>query len=134
MDFAVNYLAVIVAAIAGAVINALWYSVVFKAPVSAVRKADANIGGRDPAPPFYGVALASQLVMAFVLSVIIHTAGQMGLGGGVLTAFFTWLGFSATVLSVTNVFGYRQPAFIVIDGGNWLVTQLVMGAIIGSWA
>ena len=34
MNFAVNYLAVIVAAVAAVVINALWYSVILKAQVS----------------------------------------------------------------------------------------------------
>ena len=45
MNFAVNYLAVIVAAIAGVAINALWYSVILKAQVGALRKGDATIAG-----------------------------------------------------------------------------------------
>ena len=38
MNFAVNYLAVLAAAVAGVVINALWYSVILKRQVGALRK------------------------------------------------------------------------------------------------
>src|SRR5687768_13116231 len=62
LNFGVNYLAVLVAAIAGVVVNALWYTTVLKSQVTALRKGDATIAGRDPAPPMYAIAIAGQLV------------------------------------------------------------------------
>jgi hypothetical protein len=49
-----------------------------------------------------------------------------------MVGFFAWLGFSATVLAVVETFGYRPVRFLIVDAGNWLVTLLAMGAILGS--
>jgi hypothetical protein len=134
MNFAVNYLAVLVAAVAGVVLNALWYSVILKAQVAKIRAADATIAGRDPAPPLYALAMAAQFVMAFVLAVVLRSGGLSGIGGGMITGAFLWLGFTITAMSVVHTFGYRQPAFVLIDGANWLIAALAMGAILGAWA
>ena len=132
MDFTVNYIAVIGAAIAGAVINAAWYSGLFAKQVNALRAADPTIAGRAPASPLYSVALAAQLIMAFTLAVFFKTLGFTGWSNGLMVGFFAWLGFTATALAVVQTFGYRKPMFLVIDAGNWLVTLLAMGAIIGT--
>lgn len=133
MNFAINYLAVLAAAIAGVVINALWYSVVLKGQVDALRKADPTIAGRQPAPPMYGVAMGAQLVMAFVLAVLIKSLGVTGWMDGAMVGFFGWLGFTVTAMAQVHTFGYRQPGFIFVDGANWLIAALVMGAILGAW-
>lgn len=133
MNFAVNYLAVLVAAVAGVAINALWYTTLFKSQIDALRKGDPTIAGRDPAPPMYAVAIAGQLLMAIVLAVILRTTGIFGLVGGMIVGFLLWLGFTVTAMAQVQVFGYRQRGFIIIDGGVWLVNALVMGAILGAW-
>ena len=134
MNFAVNYLAVLGAAIAGAIINAAWYSGVFAKVVNDLRAGDPTIAGRAPAPPLYGVALAAQFAMAFTLAVFLKTLGLSGWSSGIMVGFFAWLGFSATVLAVVETFGYRPVRFLIVDAGNWLVTLLAMGAILGSLA
>ncbi|MEO6394513.1 MAG: DUF1761 domain-containing protein [Devosia sp.] len=133
MNFDLNYLAVIGAAIAGVVVNALWYSVILKGQVAALRKGDATIAGRDPAPPMYAVAMIGQLLMAFVLAVMLRTTGLSGLVGGALVGVFLWLGFTINAVTQLHVFGYRDRRFAVIDGLNWLIAAIVMGAILGQW-
>ena len=133
MNFAVNYGAVVGAALAGALITAAWYSGIFARVVNDLRAADATIAGRAPAPPLYTVALAAQLVMAFTLAVFLKTLGFTGWASGALVGFFAWLGFTITALAVVHTFGYRKPMFVVVDGGNWLVTLLAMGAILGAF-
>ncbi len=133
LNFAVNYLAVVVAAAAGVVINALWYSAILKAQVSALRKADATIAGRDPAPPLYGIAIAGQLICAFVLAVMLRSLGMTDVVGGLTVAALVWLGFAITAMAQVHTFGYRQPGFVIVDGGNWLIAMLAMGAILGAF-
>jgi hypothetical protein len=133
MHIALNYLAVLGAAVAGAVINALWYSVMLKRPVDALRAADPTIAGRQPAPPMYGMALLGQLLMAFVLASVLKFAGVDSVFGGVHIAALLWLGFTATAVTQVHVFGYRRPGFVVVDALNWLVSAVVMGAILGQW-
>ena len=134
MNFTVNYLAVIVAAIAGVAINALWYSVVLKAQVGVLRKGDATIAGRDPAPPMYAVAIIGELLMAFVLAVVLKTAGITGVAGGLGLGALLWLGFTVNALAQVQTFGYRSRGFILVDGANWLLAALAMGAILGAWS
>jgi hypothetical protein len=133
MNFAVNYLAVLVAAIAAVVINALWYSVILKAQVSGLRAGDPTIAGRDPAPPMYGVAVVGQLLMSFVIAVIIKSAGLSGIGGGLLAGLLLWIGLSLPPLAQIHVFGYRNRGFLVVDGAVWLINACVIGTIHGLW-
>ena len=102
MSFAVNYLAVIVAAVAAVAINALWYTVILKAQVNALRAGDATIAGRDPAPPMYGVAIVGQLLLSFVIAVVIKSTGVTGIGGGLLAGFVLWLGLSLPPVANTH--------------------------------
>ena len=133
LNFGINYLAVLVAAIAGVVVNALWYAVILKGQVTALRKGDATIAGRDPAPPMYGIAIAGQLVCALVLAVLLRSLGMTTIIGGLTVAVLVWLGFTVTAMAQVQVFGYRQRGFLMVDGGVWLVNALVMGAILGAW-
>jgi hypothetical protein len=133
MNFAVNYLAVLVAAIAAVVINALWYSVILKAQVNALRAGDPTIAGRDPAPPMYGVAIVGQLLMSFVIAVVIKSAGLTGIGGGVLAGLVLWIGLSLPPIAQIHTFGYRNRGFLVVDGAVWLINACVIGAIHGFW-
>src|SRR5882757_2545120 len=113
MNFAVNYLAVLVAGIAGVIINALWYSVILKGVVDGLRKADPTIAGRQPAPPMYGIAMAGQLLMAFVLAVLIKTSGLSGLPAGIGFGAFAWLGLTLPPIAQVQTFGYRQAGFAI---------------------
>lgn len=131
LNFGVNWLAVVVAAVAGVAVNALWYSVILKAQVGALRRADPTIAGRDPAPPMYGVAMAGQLLMAFVLAVLLRSLAMTGLAGGLTVALLCWLGFALPGIAQVLTFGYRQRGFVFVDAGNWLLAALLMGAILG---
>jgi hypothetical protein len=133
MNFAVNYLAVIVAAVAGIAINALWYTTVAKKHVDALRASDATIAGRQPTPPMYAVAIVGQVLMALVLALILKMTGLFGLGGGMIVGFLCWLGFTITAMAQVQVYGYRRRGFLFIDGAVWLISALVMGAILGAW-
>src|SRR5262245_29143788 len=133
MNIVINYLAVLVAAVAGIVINALWYTVILKSQVDRLRAADATIAGRQPAGPMYSVAIIGQLVMALVLAAIIGLSGLSGLVGGAIVGALCWLGFTITAMAQVQTFGYRQMGFIAVDGAVWLVNALVMGAILGVW-
>ena len=134
MNFAVNYLAVIVSAVAGMALNALWYTVIFKRHVDALRAGDPTIAGRAPAPQMYPLALIGQVLMAFVLAVVLKTTGQTGVVAGAGLGALLWLGFTINSMAQIQTFGYRKPGFIAVDGSNWLVAAVLMGAILGAWS
>jgi hypothetical protein len=143
MPFAgVNYLAVLVAGIAGWLVGAAYYNAVARPWVRAhgrtmedfKRQAEAAKGTPAAYLP-YLLALLAELIMAWVLAGLLgHLGpGQVTIWNGVVSAAFVWLGFVITTLAVNNMFGMRKPMLTVIDGGHWLLVLAIMGGIIGAF-
>lgn len=135
MDFSVNYVAVLVATVAAAIVSAAWYSFLFAAQVNTLRAADLQIAGRTPGPPLIALSVIANLVAAFVLAVLIESifGAEADIVDGLLTAALCWAGFAMTALTVIHTFGFRHAGFVVVDGGQWLLVLLVMGVVIGAF-
>lgn len=135
MAFAgMNYLAVVVAALAGFGVGAIWYTVFGKAWLGALGKTEDEIkgSGAGQAMPFV-IALVADLVMAIMLAGLMGHLGDVSVRGGLISAAFVWLGFVITTMGVNHAFSGASPALTAIDGGHWLVVLLVMGAVIGAF-
>ena len=132
MDFAnVNTIAVIVAAVAGFAVGAVWYALLFSKPwLAAVGFTEADVKQGRSALPFVFSAIAL-LIMAWVLSSIVAPAD--GNGRGILVGLILWLGFTATTTVVNYAYAARKPALMAIDAGHWLAVAVAMGAIIGAF-
>ncbi len=131
----VNLLAVIVAAIAAMPIGAAWYGALAKAWMDATgftkeERAQVEKGGN---PLIYALAALCHLVIAYMLAGVIFHSGGYSLGNGVLSAFLIWLGFVLTTMSVNHRFQMKSWKLTAIDGGHFLATMLVQGALIGWW-
>jgi hypothetical protein len=136
MSFAgVNYLAVVLAAVASFLFGGVWYGIFSKQWMAAANMNFDDIkqvkGGASIVP--YAIAFIAQLIMATVLAGVIgHLGqGQVTLKNGVISAALIWLGFVVTSLAVNHAFQMQKKALTVIDGGHWLGVLLVQGAIIG---
>lgn len=136
MAFAgINYLAVLIAAVAGFAFGAAYYMTLSKPWLAAIGKTKEELavaGKRSPAP--FVISIVALAVMAWVLAGTIgHLGpGQVSLKNGVISALFLWLGFVITTLSVNYAFGQRKPMLTVIDGIHWLGVLVLQGAIIGA--
>ncbi|MEQ1857854.1 MAG: DUF1761 domain-containing protein, partial [Longimicrobiales bacterium] len=134
MDFSVNFVAVLVATVATAIVSAAWYSFIMAGPVNALRAGDPTIHGRQPGPPLILLSVLANLVAAFVLAVLLESLfGSPSIGDGLIVGALAWVGFSATTMTVIQTFGFRASGFLWVDGGQWLVVLLVMGAVIGAF-
>jgi hypothetical protein len=139
MAFAgMNYMAIVVAAIAGWLVGAAWYGVLGKPWMAALGKSPAEMKAKQGTPAFYVpfvLAFVADLIMAWILAGTLgHLGpGQVTLRNGVISAAFLWFGFVATTLAVNNAFAGRKIALTAIDGGHWLAVLIAMGAIIGGW-
>lgn len=132
MAFAgMNYLAVLIAAIAAFVIGAIYYGVLGKPWMKAARIGPA---GAQMSPVLFAISFVSELVMAtMVAGVVGHLGpGEVTLANGVVSAFFLWLGFVATTLVVNHRYQGFGWDLSLIDGVHWLLVLLAMGAIIGA--
>jgi hypothetical protein len=137
MTFAgVNYLAIVIAAVAAWLSGAAWYTSLAKIWTAALGTTPERVREQRQRPgaylPFI-YAFVAELIMAWVLAGLLghFGAGQVTLLNGVESGAFCWLGFVITTLVVNYSFAYRDPRLILIDGGAWLVVLLLMGAIIG---
>jgi hypothetical protein len=129
----INYLAVIIAALAGFGLGAIWYRVLAKPWMMAAGKTEADKPqGAAQVVPF-AIAIVALLVMAWMLAGLMGHLGQVTIRGGMITGFFVWLGFVITTMGVNHAFSGAKPMLTLIDGGYWLAVLLIQGAVIGAF-
>lgn len=126
---ATNFIAILVAAVAGWLFGMVWYMSLGNAWMSAIGKTREDL---KPSPGPFVIAFVALLVMGWVLAGVIGHMGQVTIRNGVLSGFWMWLGFVITTLTVNHGFGGQKPKLTLIDGGHWLGVLLVQGAVIGA--
>lgn len=130
----INYLAVIVAAVASFTFGSVYYMTLGKAWMAALGKTEAEIKGAGKMSPLpFIIAIVAQLVMAYFLAGVMGHLGAetVSVTKGLVTAFFVWLGFVATSMAVNYAFQGAKRALTLIDGGHWLGVLLLQGLVIG---
>ena len=127
-----NYLAIVVAAVAAFLFGGAYYGALSKPWMRAarMRPEDAKMSAG-----LFITTFIAELVMAWVLAGVIgHLgAGQITLRNGVISAAFIWLGFFATALTINHRYQGFGWDLTVIDAIHYLGALLIMGAIIGWW-
>jgi hypothetical protein len=130
MAFAgMNYLAILIAAVAGFAWGAAYYLTLSKQWLAAVGKAEPN---RSAAP--FIISFVALIVMAFVLAGSIgHLGpGNVTVSNGIISGLILWAGFIATTVFVNNAYPGRKYMLSVIDSIHWLGVVVIQGAIIGA--
>jgi Protein of unknown function (DUF1761) len=131
----VNIWAVLIAAIVSFAVGSAWYSpLLFVKPWMKLRGLDPLTTNKMQMP--YGnmaVEFVTTLVTAYFIAEFAMWVGADSLVGGLVLGFWIWLGFYATTL-VGPVLWEKVPVKLyAISAGRWLVSLLVMAAIIGVW-
>jgi len=130
MAFAgMNYLAILIAAVAAYVWGAAYYMTLSKQWLAAVGIARPN---RSAAP--FIISFVALLVMAFVLAGSIgHLGpGNVSIKNGIISGVIIWAGFVATTVVVNNAYPGRKIMLSVIDSIHWLGVLVIQGAVIGA--
>ncbi len=134
MDFgAVNWIAVIVAAIASMALGFVWYMALGNQWMAALGKTREQImaGSSGQATPFI-IAFVMQLVMAYGLALFVpRLTGATSVGNGLLVGFLVWLGFVITSMIINHRYQGSKWSLTLIDGGYLLGVLLVQGVVIG---
>jgi hypothetical protein len=133
-----NYLAVLIAALAGFGFGAVYYMSLARPWMNAVgwnaeQQAAHMKGELNPSRLPFVIAIVANFVMAWVLAGLIGHMGPVTIRSGVISAAFAWFGFVITTMAVNYGFTARKPMLSVIDGGHWLGVLLIMGAVIGAF-
>ena len=131
-----NVVSVLAAAVAAWLFGAVWYMALSRPWIAAHgwqgREDMPRRGGMATAAPFI-ISFVAELVMATMLFGIIHHIGEVNIPRALFSAFFIWLGFVATTITVNNAYPNRRPMLTVIDAAHWLGVLLVMALVIGSF-
>ena len=135
-QFDVNWIAILVAAIAAFALGALWYSrTLFGRQWMAAHghtpeklaAMQSNMGKT------YAFSFITYLIMAMVIALLMGLTGGNSVAQGVVIAVLAWLGFGFTIGLNSNLFSDKPSAAFMIDAGYQFVHVIVMGAIIGAW-
>jgi hypothetical protein len=132
----INWLAVIVAGVAGWLVGAVWYSVLSKQWLAAQGKttetAKQEAAGQS-LPVLLVIVFVANLIMAVMLYGIMIHVGPFTIRSGMISGALIWFGFVITAIATNYAFQGRKPMLTVIDGGYWLAVLLVIGAILGAF-
>lgn len=131
----VNYLVVLIAAIAAMIVGGAWYSpLLFGKQWMKLRDMDpARMQGMKFPMGLMVQEFIATLVMAFVISQFAAWVGATGLIGGLVLGVWLWLGFVATVMFGATLWEKYPIGLFVINAGLRFVNILLMAAIIASW-
>jgi len=132
----VNYLAVLVAAIAVFVLGWLWYSpLLFYKPWMRARGMDpavAMAGAKMPAGKLV-IELVRCIVLAYVIARFVALLGISSWMGAVHFGVFLWIGFPVILLTGSILWENVPVKVAVIHAGDWLVKLLVIPIIVSVW-
>ena len=124
----VNYLAVLVAAVAGMLVGLIWYN------PKIFGKKWMELSGVSPRhkPAKINMlwAFVSQIVMAYVLAMFIQVGN---LGGSLGTSLWIWVGFIGTVTLGSVLWQGKSWKLWGLNNAHNVVSLLVMAAILASW-
>ncbi len=128
-----DYLTILLAAVASMVLGFLWYGPVFGKPwMKAMGKSEADMAQAKSKgmAKMMLINFVATLVMAWVLNLVEDRTGAMSLMSALKWAGVLWLGFMAPVELNDVLFGGRSVKVFVINAGYLLVSMLAMAAVL----
>ena len=136
MDFThfnVNWIGVVLAAVASMILGMVWYMGLSKQWIAATGKTrEQLLGDKGPAMAFI-IAFVCQLVMAYFLALLTPalTGGATSVSGAVVIGVHMWLGFIITSMVLNHRYQNMSWKLTLIDGGYLLGVMIVQGVVIG---
>ena len=133
INFGVNYLAVVVAAVVALVIGFIWYSprVFGTRWMTYLGTTQAQLG--NPGPTGMLVGVVASLINAWVLAVLALNLGGKSVTDGILLGVLAWLGFMATITAAQISFEKKSWGLWVLNNAHNLLVQVIMAAIVTAW-
>lgn len=135
--FDLNYLSVLVAAIIQFILGAFWYSPVLFGKkwmkLSGLTMESIDQSKKKGMWKYYFASFLSALVMAFVLAHVIFAFKVSSAYEAMVTAFWMWMGFIATVSLGSILWEGKSFHLYLINTGYYLVALILMSEVIFLW-
>jgi hypothetical protein len=131
---AINYLAVVVAAVAAFVASSVYYIVFGRQRLKLLGNDPAAQADMRRGQPWKMLTeVVRGLVVAYVLARLIVLTGVVGWSGAVRLAVWLWVAFPLMILLGSVLWDKRPWQLAAIHAGDWLMKLLLMAAILGAW-
>jgi len=130
VNLSVNYLAILVAAIAAVAIGIVYYGVL------GVGDRQSRMLGANPTRPgpIQGATgLIVSVVNAWVIAVLSLSLGAASIVDAISIGALVWLGFGATFKAAQVAFERRPWAVWVLQGVHDLIVEIVVAGIVTLW-
>jgi ABC-type multidrug transport system permease subunit len=131
VNLAVNYLAVVVAAVAAVVVGIVYYGLAGLGDRLARLMGSTPLGRPGPAQLVIGVVVS--LVNAWVLALLSLNLGAASITDAIMLGVLAWLGFMATLSGAQVAFQGRPWNAWLITNVHDVAIQVVMAAIVTLW-
>lgn len=140
MKVPINHWAVLVAAVVSMVLGGIWYGPIFGkiwTELSGFTKEKMDEARARGMGKSYAGAFIGSLLMSYVLAHAIVFAGaymkMRGIGAGLMSGFWNWVGFIAPVTLGTVLWEGKPWKLWFINNGYNLLSLLIMGIILSLW-
>ena len=127
--FAVNWLAVVLAAIASFAFGAVWYMSLSNQWLAALGKTRQQLQvGNTP----FIWSIAMELVMAYFIALLTPAlTGEVTIVSGMVVGAHMWLGFVITTLILNHRYEGMRWSLTIIDGLHLLGVLVIQGLVTG---
>lgn len=135
MDFQINYLSVLCAAVASFLVGWVWYSpLLFAKPWMKLLNLKENDLKKEGMMLKMGLTFVASLVMAYVLAHFLQVAGASTVAEALTVGFWAWLGFTLATAAPNYIFTNKPAKLLAIDSGHHLAGILVASVVLVLWA
>lgn len=139
MDVQVNLWGVLAGVVVSMVVGSIWYGKVgfMKIWMKLEGLTEEKIKKEgNPMVSMVGMA-ALAAIMAYVVAHVAYLSSYFYADytfqtAAIMTGFWMWLGFVLPVVASNSLFALKSWKLTAINAGNWLVTLLGMGIVIGA--
>ena len=136
-EAAINYLAVLAAAIVSMIVGGLWYSPLLfgKAWMKLMNLDEKKLeeAKKKGMTKSYVIAFIGSLVTAYVLAHFVDYAGAVDYVGALQLSFWIWLGFFAAAMLSSILWEGKPVKLYLINIFHYLVSLCVMSLILALW-
>jgi len=136
----INYLAVLAAAAASYILGWIWFGPLFgklwmrlegiTEMKPSFKDMEVTITGGIIGSLLMSFVLAHLILFAMAYSAFMHYDGILE---GLLTGFWTWLGFIAPVTVGSVLYNKKPWSLWLLGNAYWLISLIIMGFILSVW-
>lgn len=140
MDWSVNWIAVVLGAVANMLLGWAWYSpmlfgkkwaILIGSPMEDTAAWEARKAGMRK---IYGVTFVAAIVMSFVMNWLVQALNVFTVGDAIQTAVLLWLGLVGATSLSGILFEKRPVALWAINTGYTLVSFIIVSLIAIFWS